>query len=303
MLFFSKLSGRKKKEASTPHSWPLIPLFLLILPLCLLCGACRQNEASSFIVAPESGELCYRSHNGTEYIQLRLNHDTVEGLLLNTTENQVLIRSFTGLITPNDGEHKETRMQVSLTHADVSVDQTWRAGFEKDGIRMKYDANAHKYTPYIHISCDSVRKVLKGLERTILSYKSTGFIVPEGEPLCYEAVRPANGSYLLEYFQLWIVDSKVKGRGAGYYTGSPVWDFDFHGSLEKNTMHVTVNYRETGENAHTVMETWMMDPKTQRILIKSYPNSVLATREYVPADNKDFLNFVHSYFPKQDRVR
>lgn len=281
----------------------LIRLSLLIPVFCLL-WACRTGNEQTFLPAPESGEFCYTSRNRTEYIRLSVKHDTVEGMLLNKSENQVLIRNFTGTIIPKDDEHNDTRMQINLSHADVSVDQTWRVGFEKEGIRVKYDVNAREYASYSSVPCDSVSQVFRRLEKTILSYKSTGFIVPEGEPLCYEAARPANGSYLLEYFQLWILDGKVKGRGAGYYTGSPTWDFDFHGNLDKNnTMRVTINYRETGENARTVMETWILDPKTQRIFIKSYPNSVLATREYVPAENKDFLNFVHSYFTKEDRVR
>jgi hypothetical protein len=274
----------------------------LILSLSLL-WSCHTSEEYKSVPAPESGEFCYKALKGNEYIRLSVNHGEVNGMLINRVENQPLIRDLSGKLVPDKDETNSSRIQVNLSYADVSVDQTWLADFQKDGLQVKYDVNARKFTSYKAVPCDSVSTEIQRLQETVLNYKNTSFILPKGEPLCYEATRPANGSYLLEYFQLWIIGGKVKGRGAGYYTGSPVWDFDFHGSLEKNAMLVTINYRETGEKPHSVMEKWTIDPKEQRIYIKSYPNSVLATREYVQVENKDFLNFVYSYFTKEDRVR
>lgn len=275
---------------------------LLILSLCFL-WSCHNSGENKSVPAPESGEFCYKATKGHEYIRLSVNQGEVKGMLINRVENQPLIRDFSGKLVPEKDETNSSRMQVNVSYADVSVDQTWRVDFQKNGLQIKYDLNAREFSSYKAVPCDNVSAEISRLQKTVLSYKSTGFVLPKGEPLCYEATRPANGSYLLEYFQLWILDGKVKGRGAGYYTGSPVWDFDFHGSLEKNTMLVTVNYRETGEEPHSVMEKWTIDPKEQRIYIKSYPNSVLASREYVQVENKDFLNFVYSYFRKEDRVR
>ncbi len=274
----------------------------LILFLCLL-WSCHNSGENTSVPSPESGEFCYKALKGNEYIRMSVNHGEVKGMLINRVENQPLIRDFSGKLVPEKDETNSSRMQVNLSYADVSVDQTWRVDFQKNGLQIKYDLNARESSSYKVVSCDHVSAEISRLQKTVLSYKSIGFVLPKGEPICYEATRPANGSYLLEYFQLWILDGKVKGRGAGYYTGSPVWDFDFHGSLEKNMMHVTVNYRETGEEPHSVMEKWTIAPKEQRIYIKSYPNSVLASREYVQVENKDFLNFVYSYFTKADRVR
>lgn len=278
-------------------------IIALVFTLSLsFLAACHQSEATS-VAAPDSGEFCYKAPHGKEYIRLNIKGTEVDGYLINTSENQPLIRDFTGSLKPGSDAETGSELQVTLSHADARVDQTWHLSFEENGLRVKYDVNAREYTSYKTIPCDSIRAVFNRLNETILSYKSTGFRLPKGEPLCYQSVKPAKGSYLLEFFQIWITDGKVKGRGAGYYSGDPVWDFDFHGSLEKNTLKVTVNYRKTGEEPHSVMETWTLDPKEQRIYVKNYPRSVLSTCEYVQAENKDFLNFVHSYFGKAERER
>jgi hypothetical protein len=275
---------------------------LLMLCLCFL-WACNHRGEKKSISVPESGEFCYKADSGQEYIQIRIDQGKVEGKLLNTAANEILIKSFSGHIVAGNEQGTPATLQVDVSYADGSDEQTWLLWFEENGLRIKYDAGAMELTHYASIPNKEFATLFESLNETILTYKSTGFRLPKGKPLCYQAIRTASGSYLLEYFQLWNTDGKIKGRGAGYYAGEPAWDFDFHGKQVKNTMKLTINYRKHGEEQHSVLETWTIDPKDQRIYIKSYPHSVLAKPEYVKADNEDFLNFVNSYFTKEDRVR
>lgn len=275
---------------------------ILAAAICFLWACHRPGHLS--VPAPESGEFCYKTDSSSpEYLQLTIHDGKVEGRLLNMSENAVLIKTFSGTIVHDSDPTGPSTLQVNVSYADVSSDKTWVIWFEKEGVRVKYDANAMEFTPYISMPNEDFSMIFGQLNETILSYKSTGFRLPKGTPVCYEAVRPANGSYLSEYFQLWITNGKVKGRGAGYYLGEPVWDFDFHGKLIKKTMMLTVNYRKQGEVPHSVLETWTMDPESKRIFIKNNSPSVLSAGEYVETKCENFLNFVHSYFKKEDRVR
>lgn len=162
-----------------------------------------------------------------------------------------------------------------------------------------------EFTHYAKVPCDTMDAIFNRLDETILTYKSTGFKLPKGEPVCYQSVsvNAYKRNDVYEYFQLWNKDGKIKGRGAGYSLGDPVWDFDFHGSIENNTMNITINYRKKGEESHSALEKWTIDPKENRIYIKDFKQSVMSTREYTTTGNEAFYNFVHSYFSKKDLVR
>lgn len=280
---------------------PPIRSFILLTPMCFL-WSCHAPERPS-LPAPERGEFCYKIDSGTEYLQIKTDHGKIEGRIINTAEDEKLFQDFTGSSTAGNEANTATELQVAVSFADGVTDQNWLAWYEDGGLRLKYDPHAVEFTHYKSIPCDSIQRLVQRLQETILSYKSTGFRLPKGEPVCYRSVSSAHGSYLIEYFQLWNTDGKIKGRGAGYYAGDPVWDFDFHGTLTGTKLQVTVNYRKTGEEQHSVIETWTLDPKSNRIKIRNFPKTVMGAGEYVNVDNADFLNFVHSYFEKGERVR
>jgi len=269
--------------------------------MCFL-WSCHAPERPS-LPAPERGEFCYKIDSGAEYLQIKTDHGKIEGRIINTAEDEKLFQDFTGSSTAGNEANTATELQVAVSFADGVTDQNWLAWYEDGGLRLKYDPHAVEFTHYKSIPCDSIQHLVQRLQETILSYKSTGFRLPKGEPVCYRSVSSAHGSYLIEYFQLWNTDGKIKGRGAGYYAGDPVWDFDFHGTLTGTKLQATVNYRKTGEEQHSVIETWMLDPKSNRIKIRNFPKTVMGAGEYVNVDNADFLNFVHSYFEKGERVR
>lgn len=272
------------------------PLFMLMS--FLFCG-CHQATEPKPITIPEKGELCFKADSSPEYLQLLIDHGKVEGRLLNLTENEVLVKRFISDIEPGTENSGYRSMNVDVSYADVSESKTWVILPEEDGLMIKFD---NDYLHYTMIPNDSMANFYNRLYETILTYKSTGFKLPKGEAVCYRSVSSANGSYLIEFFQLWNTNGKLKGRGAGQIYGE-LWDFDFHGTMEKNKMNVTVNYRKQGEAPRSVMETWTFDPKDKRIYIKNFPGTVLGAREYVVRDNDDFLTFVHSYFEKEERVR
>lgn len=277
-------------------------LLILTAALCSL-SACNHSGENKSIPAPGSGEFCYKMDSGAEYLQIKLAQGKIEGRIINTAEHEKLFQDFTGSSTTGKEANDATELRVAVSFADGVSDQSWLAWYEEGGLRLKYDPHAVEFTHYKSIPCDSIQRLVQNLQETILSYKSNGFRLPKGEPVCYRSVSPAHGTYLIEYFQLWNTDGKIKGRGAGYYAGDPVWDFDFHGTLAGTKLQATVNYRKTGEEQHSVIETWTLDPKSDRIYIRNFPKTVMGAREYVNVDNADFLNFVHSYFEKKDLVR
>jgi hypothetical protein len=274
----------------------------LLIIMIYLCNACHTPPKDKSMEVPESGELCFKADSSSEYLQFVIDHGKVKGRLLNTKEDEILVKSFSGELVPESSRSTYRSIEVTVSYADASDDKTWVIWLQKDGVNIKFD---DEYLHYTKISNDEFSKLYNSLNETILTYKSTGFIVPKGEPLCYQSVS-ANANKrttVREFFQLWNKDGKLKGRGAGYDEGGTIWDFDLHGTLEGTEMKVTVNYRAKGEAQHTVSETWRIDPKENRIYIKEYPRTVLSSNEYVNTGNEGFLNFVHSYFEKEDLVR
>ncbi len=185
-------------------------------------------------------------------------------------------------------------MRVTLLQAGVSVDQSWHVGFEEDGIRIKYDIHAPEFTSYTPIHRDSFAHLFQRFQPMLRGDKNKNFIVPKGEPLCYCSIRNPKWIYMMEFFQLWILDGgEIKGRGAGYDAATPWWNFEFYGTLDKDTIQVTIHHRSWDEKLRIVKETWTFDPKKQKIFIKNYPDTVLGVWEY---EKIEYKGLIRSYF-------
>lgn len=252
-------------------------------------------SSNQSIPTPESGEFCYQSPNGEQYIRLNLNKGEVKGTLINLSEDKPLVRDFTGSIVPGDNENAGTHMHVTLSQAGVSVDQSWHVVFEEDGIRIKYDIHAPEFTSYTPFHRDSFAHLSQRFQPMLHGEKNKDFIVPKGEPLCFDSIRNPKWIYMKELMQFWILDGgEVKGRGAGFDAASPWWNFEFYGTLDKGILNVKVHRLDAlNSNLRIMNETWTIDLEKRKIYIKNHPNTLLSVWEYDQIENK---GLIRAYF-------